>query len=50
MPNAIPVTLLYGGLSALLVVVLGLNVSRIRIATKTLPWAVGTGLAYFFDW
>lgn len=36
MPIAIPVTLLYGGLNALLVVVLGLNVSRIRIATRTL--------------
>jgi uncharacterized protein len=36
MPIAIPVTLLYGGLNALLVVVLGFNVSRIRIATKTL--------------
>jgi uncharacterized membrane protein YecN with MAPEG domain len=32
---AIPVTLLYGGISALIVVVLGINVSRLRIMTKT---------------
>src|SRR5512146_1018332 len=35
MPISIPVTLLYGGLNALLVVLLGLNVSRIRIGTGT---------------
>ncbi|HEX7624767.1 MAG TPA: MAPEG family protein [Anaeromyxobacteraceae bacterium] len=36
MPTSVPVTLLYGGLSALLVTALGLNVSRIRIATGVL--------------
>lgn len=36
MPTSLPVTLLYGGLCALLVVGLGLNVSRLRIATRTL--------------
>ena len=35
MPTSIPVTLLYGGLNALLVVALGLNVTRLRIATRT---------------
>jgi uncharacterized membrane protein YecN with MAPEG domain len=35
MPISIPVTLLYGGLNALLAVLLGLNVSRLRIATRT---------------
>lgn len=37
MPIPIPVTLLYGGLNALLVIALGLNVSRLRIATRALP-------------
>jgi uncharacterized membrane protein YecN with MAPEG domain len=36
MPISIPVTLLYGGLNALLVIALGLNVSRLRIAAGTL--------------
>jgi uncharacterized protein len=36
MPISLPVTLLYGGLNALLVVVLGLNVSRLRIATGSI--------------
>ncbi len=35
MPIALPVTLLYGGLNALLVVALGLNVTRLRWATRT---------------
>jgi uncharacterized protein len=35
MPIAYPVTLLYGGLNALLVVALGLNVTRLRWATRT---------------
>ena len=36
MPITVPeATLLYGGLNALLVTALGLNVSRIRIATRT---------------
>ena len=36
MPISVPVTLLYGGLNALLVTLLGLNVSRLRIATGAL--------------
>lgn len=36
MPISVPVTLLYGGLNSLLVVALGLNVSRLRIATRAL--------------
>jgi uncharacterized membrane protein YecN with MAPEG domain len=39
MPIAIPVTLLYGGLNALLIVALGINVSRLRRGTRTGPGA-----------
>jgi uncharacterized membrane protein YecN with MAPEG domain len=37
MPIPLPVTLLYGGLNALLVTALGVNVTRMRVATGALP-------------
>ena len=35
MASSIPITLLYAGLNALLVIALGLNVTRLRIVTRT---------------